>query len=99
VDVQDVARLHVGALLLSDVQNERLFAFATPFNVNTVLETLRKVFPNNTFVENQEGVWDDLTKAPTERAEEVLKMLKVDEWTSEEESWLRMKDLFLGECF
>ncbi len=32
VDVQDVARLHVAALINPDVKNERIFAFAYPFN-------------------------------------------------------------------
>jgi nucleoside-diphosphate-sugar epimerase len=32
VDVQDCARLHVACLINPDVQNERIFAFAEPFN-------------------------------------------------------------------
>jgi nucleoside-diphosphate-sugar epimerase len=32
VDVQDVGRLHVAALTNPDVNNERIFAFAEPFN-------------------------------------------------------------------
>ena len=32
IDVQDTARLHVAAVINPDVQNERIFGFADPFN-------------------------------------------------------------------
>jgi hypothetical protein len=95
VDVQDVARLHVGALLLPDVQNERIFAWATRFNINSQLAVVRKVFPERSFPENQPDEWDDLTTAPTGRAEQILQEMGVERWTTEEESWDRMRELFM----
>lgn len=46
VDVQDTARLHVIALLDPDVKNERIFAFAGPYNYTDVIGILRKLRPH-----------------------------------------------------
>ena len=44
VDVRDTARLHVIALVDSDCNGQRLFAFAGPFNPNDILAAFRCVF-------------------------------------------------------
>ena len=42
VNVQDTARLHVIALVNPSVKDERVFAFAGPFDFNDILGVLRK---------------------------------------------------------
>lgn len=42
-----MARLHVIALLDSDVQNERIFGCAAPYNYTDVIAILRKLRPKN----------------------------------------------------
>lgn len=46
MDVRDVARLHVAALVYADVESERLFALAEPFNWTKVYTILRKAYPD-----------------------------------------------------
>ena len=46
MDVQDTARLHVIALLDPDVKEERIFAFAGPYNYTDVIGILRKLRPH-----------------------------------------------------
>ena len=46
VDVRDVARLHVAPLLELDVRNERIFAFAEPFNYSRVVSILKELDPS-----------------------------------------------------
>lgn len=73
VNVQDTARLHVIVLVNESVNEERVFAFAGPFNFNDILSILRMQYPGE--------VWDDmldqgqdLSKVePIERAEKLLK--------------------------
>lgn len=73
VDVRDTARLHVAALTDADIQNERVFAFAEPFNWNAILRTLRKVRPNHEFPSDSENDEKDLSIiALRARAEEIL---------------------------
>ncbi|KAJ9608479.1 hypothetical protein H2200_007467 [Cladophialophora chaetospira] len=47
IDVHDDARLHVAALLNPAVQNERLAAFAEPFNWTDIIGILSKLRPEN----------------------------------------------------
>ncbi|QSZ35687.1 hypothetical protein DSL72_006809 [Monilinia vaccinii-corymbosi] len=74
VDVQDTARLHVSALIDTDVQNERLFAFAEPFNNNILLRTFRKIRPDAKILDDfHDDSINDLSKVTNERAAELLR--------------------------
>jgi len=74
VDVQDTARLHVSALVNPNVENERLFAFAEPFNNNDLLRTLRKLRPDRQFPEEwTDDKVRDLSIVKNERSIELLK--------------------------
>ncbi|KAJ9640951.1 hypothetical protein H2199_005619 [Coniosporium tulheliwenetii] len=86
VNVQDDAILHVAALLRSDVANERIYAFAAPFNVNDTLAVLRKVYPERKFPDDVPNLGKDLTKVPRERAEQLLKDTGRPGWVSFEQS-------------
>ncbi|KAL5336900.1 putative aldehyde reductase [Aspergillus crustosus] len=50
VNVEDTARLHVIALLHPTVKNERIFAFAAPFNWIDIIQILRKLRPKNKLI-------------------------------------------------
>lgn len=90
VDVQDDARIHAAALLLPDVVGERLFAFADVFNINDELDAWRKVRPNRKFLDNFPNEPVHMAKVPNERAEELLKKVGRQGWTTLEESFARM---------
>ncbi|KIW24729.1 uncharacterized protein PV07_10424 [Cladophialophora immunda] len=89
IDVRDDARVHVAALLDPTVQNERLFAFAGPYNWTDVINILTKLRPNNTKIPkapSEEG--RDLTDIKgSKRAEDLIKsFFGVSGWTSLEDS-------------
>ncbi|KAF2099358.1 NAD(P)-binding protein [Rhizodiscina lignyota] len=94
VDVQDTARLHVAALLLEDVVEERIFAFAFPKNCNDDLATFRKVRPDRKFPENDENAAKHLAEVPRARTEDMLRRLGRKGWTSMEESFANMVAAF-----
>ena len=76
VDVRDVARVHVAALLEADVQNERLFAFAGTYNYSKIVDILKKIDPSRQHypppVENEGEDW---TTIDTDRPIELLKRI------------------------
>ncbi|ESZ89618.1 hypothetical protein SBOR_9994 [Sclerotinia borealis F-4128] len=74
VDVQDTGRLHVSALIDEDVKNERIFAFAEPFNNNTLLRTFRKIRPDAKMMDDfHDDSINDLSKVANQRAAELLR--------------------------
>lgn len=75
VDVDDDALIHLGALIIPEVQNERLFAFSEPYSWNVVIDTLKKLYPKRTFPDGLPGLGKDLSHPPVERAEQILKKL------------------------
>ena len=94
VNVQDCALLHVAALLRSDVANERIFAFAAPFNFNDILVVFRNLYPNRDFLADIQDLGRDLSKVPNEKAEQLLKDMGRPGWTSFEETIkLNVEDL------
>ncbi|KAJ5267496.1 hypothetical protein N7478_010304 [Penicillium angulare] len=56
VDVKDVARLHLAAVLDRGVRNERLQAWSHPCNWNDILAILRQLYPQHEFVEDLRGM-------------------------------------------
>jgi nucleoside-diphosphate-sugar epimerase len=86
VDVQDDARLHVAALLLPEVKDERVFAFAATFAYNEMLAAFRKAAPGHKFPDNLKQEDKHLATVPNGRAEELLRKVGRKGWTSLEES-------------
>ncbi|KAI2603966.1 aldehyde reductase [Hypoxylon fragiforme] len=86
VNVRDDATLHVAALVYPDVQGERLFAFAYPYDWNSILHGLRTVCPERRFGEDVSDVPKDQSKVANERAEELLKRCTGHGWTSLDQS-------------
>ncbi|KAK8127111.1 NAD dependent epimerase/dehydratase [Apiospora kogelbergensis] len=52
INVQDVAALHVAAVLDPDVRGDRLIAAAEPFHINVVLDILRRQYPDRQFMDD-----------------------------------------------
>ncbi len=76
VNVRDIARVHIAALLDPTVQNERLFAFAEPFNWTDVIAIFKKLRPENTKIpQAPENEGRDLSNVwkPSKRAEELIR--------------------------
>ncbi|KAJ0322266.1 hypothetical protein COL5a_008875 [Colletotrichum fioriniae] len=79
VDVEDNARLHVAAAVLPNVRSERIFAWAEPFNFDTVLDILRTHFPEKNFVDNFHHYRElSVVSQPQSRAVELLRQLGRD---------------------
>lgn len=93
VNVQDTARVHVGALIFPDVQGERLLDFAYPFNWNDILAEFRKLFPDRQFMDDMPGLGKDLSKVANQRAEEIVKRFGRPGWTNLEDT---IRDATLG---
>ena len=90
VNVQDAARVHVAALVYTDVHSERLLAWAHPFQWTDMLAFWRKQYaeattPGELKVVAQE-VSGELGKVDNQRAEELLQRIKGSGWTSLEDS-------------
>lgn len=82
INVQDNARVHVAALVYSDVQDERLFTFAYPYNWNDILAVLRKLYPERKFMDDIPDLGHDLSIVTNERAEELLRRWGLPGWTN-----------------
>ncbi|VUC26618.1 unnamed protein product [Clonostachys rosea] len=83
VDVQDTARLHVAATILPGVQDERIFAWAEPWNFNALLAILRHQNPGKTFIDDFQSAQDmsDVAK-PRARSVQLLTVLGKSGFTS-----------------
>jgi len=82
VNVQNTARVHVGALIFPDVSGERLFDFAYPFNWNDLLAEFRKLYPNHHFMNDIPDLGRDLSTVSNGRAEEIVKRFGRPGWTN-----------------
>uniref|UniRef100_A0A0D2XKU0 NAD-dependent epimerase/dehydratase domain-containing protein n=1 Tax=Fusarium oxysporum (strain Fo5176) TaxID=660025 RepID=A0A0D2XKU0_FUSOF len=87
IDVQDDAKLHVAATLLSDVQGERIFPWAETWNLDQILGILRAQNPDRTFVKDFQAMryLADIEK-PRLRCIQLLQALGEPGFTSLEES-------------
>ncbi|EWZ81100.1 hypothetical protein NW765_015581 [Fusarium oxysporum] len=87
VDVQDTAKLHVAGTIFSDVQGERIFAWAEPWNFDTILAVLRRQNPDKSFVADFQCSRDlaDVGK-PRSRSVQLLDALGKSTFTSLEAS-------------
>lgn len=76
VDVVDDARLHlIAAVLDEELNDERVFAFAEPFNLNDLIEALNKAKPDAelTHLKVDPSEPRDLSKVPNELGAKLLK--------------------------
>ena len=96
--MQDSALVHVGALILPGVMSERLFVANTPYNINSVLQLLRGLYPDRTFTGDydEHGV-DNTVFKETGRAEELLRRMGKKGWTDIETSVSRNCEAFFSQ--
>lgn len=85
VNVRDTALLHVAALAEEDVKNERVFAFAGPFNWSDTATTFNKLGASKKFT-TIDGDAKDLSTVDTKRAQELLKRYGQSGFTGLEET-------------
>lgn len=85
VGIEDVALLHVAALINPTVQNERLFAYGWPFFWNDLATIYRDIFPNRELPTDLPGPDKDadlLDVKPSKRSEDLLKEMGKPGWSS-----------------
>jgi nucleoside-diphosphate-sugar epimerase len=98
INVDDNALVHVAALIFDDVKGERLFTFAHPYSWNDLLILFRKLYPEQKFIDDIEGLGEDKSIVANERAEELLRRLKNGRgWTGLEESIRPLTDKLAAE--
>lgn len=76
VDIVDDARLHLCAAVLDEsLKNERIFAFAAPFNANDAVEAVKKARPDvdQSKLKIDPNELRDLSKVPNELGARLLK--------------------------
>ena len=86
VPVDDIARLHIGGLLLPSIKEQRLIAAPHPVNWVQVLDIFRKLYPNKKFYDNPETAPEAVRSYDSEPALKVLKELGRDGWVPLEEA-------------
>lgn len=86
VDVEDIAKLHLAALIFEDVNNERLFGFAHQFNYNSFLEVFRKLAPEREWPSDRTGLELPSTLVSTQRSTELLQRFGASGWVPFHES-------------
>ena len=84
--MEDTALLHVAAAIHPGIKLERIFAYAEPYNGDRILAILRKMYPNRTFCPDFHAEKNLCDIVPRGRAEQILREIGKDGWTSLEES-------------
>jgi len=84
--VEDIALLHIGALIQEDVINRRLFGFGSAINYNSWLSAFRKIDPARTWPEDDPAQPHDLSKIDGKAELSVLKGFGKSAWTDFDES-------------
>ncbi|KAJ4185632.1 hypothetical protein NW767_012841 [Fusarium falciforme] len=96
VDVEDTALLHLGALTLDDVHDERLLAFVGRYLWTQVLEILHRRYPQEIMLQSAEEPAVDAGEVENERSIEVLKKMgKEDGFTSLEDTLVKAVDVII----
>jgi len=85
-DVQDSALVHVAALVLPGIINERLFVATTPYNISSVLQLLRDMYPDRKFTGDLDHGVDQTFYKETWRSEDLLRRMGKIGWTDMETS-------------
>lgn len=81
-NVVDIAKLHVAALIDSSIHDERIIAFAEPFNWTKTLKTLRELCPDKEFEAEPENESEDIMDVDNQRAAEILTNFGQPGWVS-----------------
>lgn len=90
VDVEDCARLHVAALLMPKVVNQRIFAAFTPINSSMLLMMLKDLYPEGTFPMENSDTRIMLCNMPNIQAAALLRQMGFPGYTSVKDSVRRL---------
>ncbi|EWY85766.1 hypothetical protein FOYG_12874 [Fusarium oxysporum NRRL 32931] len=97
VDVEDTALLHLAALTVDDVNNERLLAFGGRYCWTVILEILHRRFPGKVLLKNVRESAVDAGEVNNERSAEVLRQMgKLEGFTNLEETLVKAVKTILG---
>lgn len=99
VNTEDTALLHLAALTLEEVQNERLLAMAEPFSWKRIVEILGRRFPERSkMVRQVDDAAVDIGHVDSSRAAEVLRLMGRDGFKSLEDSLIQgMQDIIAAD--
>lgn len=86
INVQDDAKLHVIALAHPDLQERRLLGMVAPAPISSIIEILRKEYPDRKFGDFQDEGTDECVNAEAGNIEKLLKEAYGHGYTSLEES-------------
>lgn len=93
IHVVDDALLHIAGLLHPGVKSERIFGAVEPKNLNTTLALFRRLYPHRQFMEDDPTEGENwAVHQENTRAEELLRWMGKDGWTSMEESFKEVSD-------
>jgi nucleoside-diphosphate-sugar epimerase len=93
VDVEDTALLHLGALTLDEVSNERLLAFAGRYSWTEILEILHRRYPQKIMLKSVDELVVDAGEVDNKRSIDILKKMGKDEgFTSLEDTLVKAVD-------
>jgi len=84
--VDETVLLHIAALILPEIKNERIFAFGHPYDWNQILDIFKKMYPERKFLNSVPDAGKDVGKVPNERAAEILRQMGRPGFESMEES-------------
>ncbi|GAM88627.1 hypothetical protein ANO11243_066610 [Dothideomycetidae sp. 11243] len=75
VDVRDTALDHIAAAIFTDINKQRFFSFAEPFNYSRAVGIFKSIDPSKTFPPAPENEGEDKFRVQNGPAEELLKRL------------------------
>jgi len=94
--VEDTVLLHIAALVLPGVKNERIFSMAHRFDWNEILDIFKKNYPDHKFLDSLPDVGRDMVTIPNERGVELLRQMGRPGWTSLEEAIIKAVEPILA---
>ncbi|KAI0101185.1 NAD(P)-binding protein [Daldinia grandis] len=84
-DTRDTGLLYVAALITPGVDRERLYPWSDRYSWPRIAKILKELYPQKDIPVLEDDGWDQ-TEVPNKRAEELLRGLGQDRWTSLEET-------------
>ncbi|KAI2637541.1 hypothetical protein GGS21DRAFT_489324 [Xylaria nigripes] len=85
IDTRDAALLYIAALTTPGVNGERLFGFGGRYSWAKVTQILKQLYPEKDVSKVTDKGWDQ-SEVPNQRAEELLRRVKLAGWTDLEQS-------------
>ncbi|KAK6956160.1 hypothetical protein Daesc_001433 [Daldinia eschscholtzii] len=84
-DTRDTGLLYVAALITPGVDRERLYPWSDRYSWPRIAQILKKLYPHKDIPALEDDGWDQ-TEVPNKRAEELIRGLGQERWTTLEET-------------